>query len=144
MRVLRVVLGLIGARLFRQVIRAVHLFDEVSCGCLCLVGNSQRVCTHVGDKTDCAHSRDVDTFVEFLRCLHRAARLEGVAAACLLLQRGSRERRRRLLLALGLFQPGHGEFRALKAFQQLVSLFLAGNRELLAVHFSQFCRKRSL
>ena len=98
--VLRVVLRFEHPWLLREILRAVKLLDEVCGGSLSLVGDTQRIGSHVGYQTDGAHSCNVDTFVQLLCRLHCTAGLEGIAAARLLLKGRCRKRRSGLLLAL--------------------------------------------
>jgi hypothetical protein len=81
------------------VVGAVALGDEVAHLGDGLVGQVDRVGTHVGDQADRA-AADVDALVELLRGAHGALRGEAELARGLLLQRRGDERRRRVALAL--------------------------------------------
>ena len=66
-------ISLVGAG---KIFFAVGLFNIVCCGLFCFRGNSKRVGSHIGDKTDRAHSGNVDTFVKFLSNSHDSSGLE--------------------------------------------------------------------
>ena len=72
MRVLRAGLRLILARRLGAVIRTVAPIDEVARRGLRLLGDAQRVGTHVGDQAHRALARDVDALIELLGDGHRA------------------------------------------------------------------------
>ena len=87
-RVLRAGLRLILARRLGAVIRTVAPIDEVARRGLCLLGDAQRVGTHVGDQAHRALARDVDALIELLGDGHRAPGRHVELARGLLLQRG--------------------------------------------------------
>jgi hypothetical protein len=100
MRLLGVLgLGLEDARLRGQVVGAIALGDVVAQLRQGLLGQVDRVGSHVGDQADRA-AADVDALVELLGGAHGALGGEAELARGLLLQRRGDERRRRVALAL--------------------------------------------
>ena len=63
-------LGLVYLRRRRQIIFAVCSLNVFVSRSPCLVGNSQAVCSHVGDKTHSAHALDLNAFIKLLSGSH--------------------------------------------------------------------------
>ena len=74
--VLGVAFLFIDAGLFRQILFPVLAGDIFPCSLHSLVGDAQRVGTHVGNQTHRAQLWQVDTFVQLLRGLHGTLCLE--------------------------------------------------------------------
>ena len=139
MSVLSVVLGFICSRLWRKVVLAVNCADILSGSSLSLVGDTQTVGSHVGDKTNSAYSLNVNTFVKFLRSLHGTLCREAELLGSLLLQGGCDERRCRLFLGDTLLHIGYGIFRILQTLQKSVCFCLIWYFQLFSVNSYQ-CR----
>src|SRR6185503_17889173 len=71
--------------------------------------DARRVRAHVRDETDRALGADLDALVEILRDAHRALRSERELLRGFLLERGRRERRRRILAPLAALHLGDVE-----------------------------------
>ena len=96
--VLSVGFGAERPRLRQGVAAAVGLFDIIVRCRKRFGGNAQRVGSHVGDKADGAHLRQVDPLVQLLRDLHGALGLKAEPAGGILLEgRGDKGRRRAFL-----------------------------------------------
>ena len=119
MAVLRVVALLEVTGLVRDILVAVGGLDVVHRRSTGLVGDTERVRSHVGDETDLG-ALDVDTFVQLLGHLHGATGLEAEAAGRVLLQGGGDERRRRLFAAGALLHGVHDIDRVLEPAEVLV------------------------
>ncbi len=92
MRILRAGLGFKMPRLIRAVILAVFSLYKAACCSESLVGKTQRVGSHVGDKADAALVRNFHALIELLGDCHCALRRHAEAARGLLLQRGCDKR----------------------------------------------------
>ena len=79
--------GLEVARLVRNVFRAVALGDNLTNLSYRNIRQGHRVSSHIGDQTDVAFARELDTFIELLRNAHRPLRVEAELARRFLLQR---------------------------------------------------------
>ena len=108
-RVLRVALGLEHTRLARIIFLAVAAADETGGSGGSLVGQTERVGTHIGDKTGQAVLAQLDAFIQLLRDAHRAARRHVQLAAGLLLERRGDERRCGGALFLAALDIADGE-----------------------------------
>ena len=109
MCVLRVALGLEHTRLARIIFLAVAAADETGGSGGSLVGQTERVGTHIGDKTGQAVLAQLDAFIQLLRDAHRAARRHVQLAAGLLLERRGDERRCGGALFLAALDIADGE-----------------------------------
>ena len=110
-RVLRARLGAEAARRVRIIILTVAAENKRLGGGKRLLGNAQRVGTHVGDEAHRALAGDVHALVELLRDGHRAARRHVQLTRRLLLEGRGRERRgrrARLVRALDGFHLKRG------------------------------------
>ena len=63
--------GLFGSCLCCKIIFTVIFSDVLMCLCICFLGNADRVCTQVSDKTDRSLSLHIHTFIELLGDSHR-------------------------------------------------------------------------
>ena len=126
-------LGLILAEGVGPVGGAVAAVDERTGGHLGLMGDAQRIGTHIGNEADRALAADVDALIELLRNRHRAARRHVQLARGLLLERRGDERRRRRAALFRALDVADREFLPLNVRKQLVDLLLVGKLALLAV-----------
>ncbi len=132
MRVLRAGLGLIAAR--RVIIcRAVAACNDLSRGGKCLLGNTQRVGTHIGNQTDRALAADFDALIQLLRDHHGLTRRHVQLPRSLLLQGRCDKRRRGVALLFGFFDTGNGKRALCNLAQNCVYLFLTAKLALFRV-----------
>ena len=108
-RVLRARLGLVNARLAGIVVLAVAAADKAGGGGGRLVGESQRVGTHIGDQTGKTVLTQLDALIQLLRDAHGAARRHVQLAARLLLEGRGDERGRRGALFLAALDLADSE-----------------------------------
>ena len=132
MAVLRVGARLEVARLRGQIALAPAVADELHGLLHRVLGNAQRVGTHVGDEAHGAHAGDLHALVQLLRGLHRALGLKAELAGRLLLQGRGDERRRGLLVLLALFDGIDAEVCRLKRRENRVRLLLVRDLDLAA------------
>ena len=130
MRILGVGFFLIDARLFRQVLLAVASDDIFPGSLCCLVGDAQRVGSHIGNQTHSAQLWQVDTFIQLLCRLHGSFCLEAQTAGCLLLKGGGDERRCGHLLFDTFFDFINDKIVVLQLLHNLLRLFAACNLHL--------------
>ena len=100
MGVLRVLLGLVDVRLGGQVIGAVTFADGGADFRQRVVGDADRVGTHIGDEADGVFAGQLDTFIEPLGQAHGALHGETELTGGFLLQGGGDERRHRVAALL--------------------------------------------
>ena len=138
-------LGLEGSRRVRQILVAIALADHRAQFGDRLVAQVHRVGSHVGDQAGGLGAVDGHAFIQALGCAHGALGGEAELARGFLLQGGSRERRRRVALALLAIDLGHAQLavRGLgERFERGVGAAFVINRELLdlrAVELIQPC-----
>ena len=119
-------LGLEGAGGLRIKFRAI-VVDDIGLGSLQrIVREPQGVGTHIGDKTDCALTGDVDALVELLGDGHGAAGSHVQLPAGLLLEGGGGEGGRRLALLFRPADAGDHKGVGLDVLQDGVHLLLIG------------------
>ncbi len=142
-------LGLVGIGLVRQRSDAIVARDHVADFGQRILGQVDRVGTHVGDQADSAFFlADGHAFVQLLRDLHGLARGEAELARGFLLQRGGGERRGRAALALlaGHIGDVQGALRRLLDAHACrfggVAIGHGELFELLAVQLGQACGER--
>ena len=142
MRVLRTGLGLIHVRRLGAVLRAEFIPDQCTCGCLRLLGDAQRVGTHIGNQTVRGALAEADALVQLLRDHHCALRLEAEPAVGLLLKGGSCERRQRFPTLDGFFDTADRKRSLLQLRKKLFGLLAIGNRKLFFRRTVEFSDKR--
>ena len=113
--------------------RAIAAGDDLSRRLQRLLGDTQRVGTHVGDQTHGALVCDLHAFIELLRDHHCPARRHVELARGLLLERGRGERRRGIALFLRFFDALHRKRLLLHLGEDLVDLLLAVKLPLFRV-----------
>src|ERR1700676_2455209 len=106
-RFLRILLGFVVVRLFRNIVRAKALRDQLADLCQGIVRDVHGIRAHVGDQRDRAFLAEVHAFIQALGDPHGA--LRGVAQPVVrgLLQLRCRERRRRMALLFPLGDRSH-------------------------------------
>ena len=127
-------LGLEAARRVRQVLVAVALADHRAQFADCVRGQTHRVGPHVGDQTGGLAAVDGNTFIQALGRAHGALGREAELARGFLLQRGRRERRRRIAFALLAVDLGDAQLalgRLGEGFEGRVGAALVVDGELL-------------
>ncbi len=107
--VLRVVFRAEHALFRRIILRTIALHNEIlGRGCR-LIGQPQRVGTHIGNQTGQTCLADLNAFIQLLCDRHRAARRHAQLAARLLLQRRSDKRRGRIFAFFAAANLAHGK-----------------------------------
>ena len=132
-RILRAGFRLIAPRAARIIGRAIAAADHVRRRGQRLLRDAQRVGSHICDQTNRAFARDLHTFIELLRDHHRAPRRHVELAGRLLLERRRDERRRGILLLLGVLDALHAEFAGLQLLQNGVDRLAVRQLALLRV-----------
>ena len=107
--VLGIALGLVASGLGGIVLLAVAALDKALGGGDGLLGQAQRVSTHIGDQAHGALPGDVHALIELLGDRHGAGGGHVQLAAGLLLEGGGREGGRRIAQLVLPLHPGHGE-----------------------------------
>ena len=125
------------ARLGQRVLRTVQLLDDVRDVGQSLLGDVDRVGTHVGDQTDLTLPGEVDTLVQALGELHGLPGREAELSRRLLLQRRRGEWRRGGSLDLLLTHLGHAVGGLPQPNHVGLGLFLGGE------HQARSCPRRS-
>ena len=142
-RILCRTLGLEHARLARVALCAVALLNVCGSSCGGLIGQAQRVGTHVGDQTGQAvFTAQLDAFVQFLRHAHGTSGHHIELARCFLLQGGRGERGGCRLFLLALLDRRHDEGLTGDLVHDLAGLFLGLELDL-AVRLSVITRGES-
>ena len=126
-RVLRAAFCFEITRLFGQIFLAVAPCNILISRCARLFRNAQRIGTHIGYKTRCARSRNVNALVKLLRNAHCALTRKAQFARSLLLKRGGYKGGSRLLFAGALFKRRNYIFGAAKLRYYFVSFFRVRN-----------------
>ena len=132
-RVLRARLGAETARGRGIVVLAIAAEDELLGGGKRLLGDAQRVGTHIGDEAHGALALDVHALIELLRDRHGAARRHVQLAGRLLLERRGGERRRRGALLVRALDGLDAERGALGILNDGVDRLAGVRLRLLAV-----------
>ena len=143
MRVLCAGLGLVVAGSLGVVVLPVAAENEGLCRGNGLLGDAQRVGTHIGDETHRALARDVNALVELLGDGHGAARRHIELARGLLLQGRGRKRQRRGALLVRALDIRHGKGLVADVGNDAVHLLAGGRLDLFAV-FSIIMRLKGL
>ena len=133
MRVLRILLLFVEARLGGQRGLAVGRADVLAHGAERFLGDAHRVGAHVGDEPDGAVVADAAALVEPLRERHRLADREAERARRGLLQLGCREGRRRVLAPLARLDRRHAQRRSLDVPGHLLGRLARGEPRVAAV-----------
>ena len=94
MRVLGIPVFIRGRCSFGSILFAVLFSDIRACCRICLLRNSGRIRTQIGNKTDRAAAAQTDSFIQLLRDLHRLAGGHVQHTGGFLLQGTGRERQR--------------------------------------------------
>ena len=131
MRVLRAGLGFIHVRGLGAVFGAEFLLNQRARRGLRLLGDAQRVGTHIGDQAVRGAFAEADALIELLRDHHRALRREAEPAVGLLLQGGGGERRHRLAALDGVLDAADRERRVFQLSDNPGGLLAVGDGELL-------------
>ena len=122
MAVLRVSSGLVIARLVGQILLAEDIFYAGGYLGARLLGDSQRVGSHVGYKTGRADALNIDALIELLRGAHGLLSLETQLPRSLLLEGGGGKGRRGVLLPRALFEGFDGIRSAVETAENSVRL----------------------
>ncbi len=98
-----------------------------------IVGDADRVSTHVGDETDGALGAEFDAFIEALGDHHGALDGHAEFARGILLELGGGERRHRIAAALCPLDGGDGPGGGIQGFDDPLGLLLVIDLQLFAV-----------
>ena len=141
MRILSISLFLINTRALRQIFCTVLSGDIFSCSLNCFFRDTERVGSHVGNQTHSTQFWQIDTFIQFLCCLHGAFCLESQAAGSFLLQGRCNKRRSRNLFLHAFFDFGDNKVLVFQFRKDLLCFFLVWNFHFFSLIRGQFCRE---